>query len=155
MKTLSLQLRFLLPLVITLVIAAYVAQPLLDKVTLRWFARDLNSRGVLVANALSDSVTQALEAGRPRRLLPLFERSVQGERLFAIGVCSPDGRMLERSRAFPADLTCERSLRLAAGHDQGQAAARDHPDLLAHPVAQPRVVRDLPLAARDPAGHAG
>jgi hypothetical protein len=47
-----------------------------------------------VANALSDSLTQALEAGRPQRLLPLFERSVQDERLFATGVCRPDGRML-------------------------------------------------------------
>ena len=34
------------------------------------------------------------------------------------------------------------------------AAARDHPDLLAHPLAEPRVVRHLPVAARDPAGHA-
>ena len=30
------------------------------------------------------------------------------------------------------------------------AAARDDPDLLAHPVAEPRVVRHLPVAARDP-----
>jgi trehalose-6-phosphate synthase len=116
-KTLGLQLRFLLPLVVTLVIAAYVAQPLLDKVTLRWFARDLNSRGVLVANALSDSVAQALESGRRARLLALFERSVQDERLFAIGVCSPDGRLLERTKAFPADLTCEQSVELAARAD--------------------------------------
>ncbi len=117
MKTLSLQLRFLLPLVVTLVIAAYVAQPLLDKVTLRWFARDLNSRGVLVANALSDSVTQALESGQPRRLLALFERTVQDERLFAIGVCSPEGRLLGRTNAFPANLGCERSVELAARAD--------------------------------------
>ncbi|MES2482420.1 MAG: trehalose-6-phosphate synthase [Pseudomonadota bacterium] len=117
MKTLSLQLRFLLPLVVTLVIAAYVAQPLLDKVTLRWFARDLNSRGVLVANALSDSVVQALESGQPKRLQPLFDRSVQDERLFAIGVCSPDGRLLESTKAFPADLSCERSVELAARAD--------------------------------------
>jgi hypothetical protein len=34
--------------------------PLLDQVTLRWFSRDLNSRGMLVANALSDSVAEAL-----------------------------------------------------------------------------------------------
>ena len=33
---------------------------LLDQVTLRWFSRDLNSRGVLVATALSDSIGRRL-----------------------------------------------------------------------------------------------
>ena len=56
LRTLRLQLRFLLPLVVTLVVAATLAVPLMDQVTLRWFSRDLNSRGVLVASALSDSV---------------------------------------------------------------------------------------------------
>ena len=60
LKSARLQLRFLLPLVITLIAAAYVSVPLLDQVTLRWFSRDLNSRGVLVANALSDSVADAM-----------------------------------------------------------------------------------------------
>ena len=41
-RTLRLQLRFLLPLLVTLVAAAYLAVPLLDSVTLRWFSRDLN-----------------------------------------------------------------------------------------------------------------
>ena len=36
-----------------------------------------------------------------------------------------------------------------------EAAARHHPDLLAHPLAEPRVVRHLPVATRDPRGHAG
>ena len=40
MKSLRLQLRFLLPLVLLLVIAAYVTVPLVDKLTLRWFLRD-------------------------------------------------------------------------------------------------------------------
>ena len=35
-----------------------------------------------------------------------------------------------------------------------QAAARDHPDVLAHPLAESGVVRHLPVAARDPGGHA-
>jgi trehalose 6-phosphate synthase/phosphatase len=56
-KTMRLQLRFLVPLVVTLIVAAILAVPLLDRVTLQWFSRDLNSRGLLVANTLSDSVT--------------------------------------------------------------------------------------------------
>ena len=40
MKTLRLQLRFLVPLALTLTAAAYIALPLMDRLTLRWFARD-------------------------------------------------------------------------------------------------------------------
>ena len=66
LKTVRLQLRFLVPLVAVLVAASYLAVPLMDQVTLRWFSRDLNSRGMLVANALSDSVGEALIAGTQR-----------------------------------------------------------------------------------------
>ncbi|HEY9024222.1 MAG TPA: trehalose-6-phosphate synthase, partial [Burkholderiaceae bacterium] len=104
MRTLRLQLRFLAPLAAVLIGTAYLTLPLVDRMTLRWFQRDLDSRGVVVANALSDSVVEALRANRPRQLLPLFERAMLDERLFAIGLCSPDGRLLVRTPAFPADL---------------------------------------------------
>ena len=112
-RTLRLQLRFLLPLLVTLVAAAYLAVPLLDEMTLRWFSRDLNSRGVLVANALSDSVADAVSSDKVGRLRPLFERAAQDERLFAIGLCSPDGRLLQSTDRFPPSLTCARVVELA------------------------------------------
>ncbi len=105
-KTVRLQLRFLVPLMLALVAAAYLAVPVMDQVTLRWFSRDLNSRGLLVANALSDSVSEAMESGRTSRLRPLFDRALQDERLFAIGLCSIDGKLLERTESFPQTLTC-------------------------------------------------
>ncbi|MBE2241875.1 MAG: trehalose-6-phosphate synthase, partial [Burkholderiaceae bacterium] len=77
-KTLRLQLRFLLPLVATLAIAAYLAVHVMDGMTLHWFSRDVNSRGRLVATALSDSVADAIDSGRIERLRPLFDRTVQG-----------------------------------------------------------------------------
>ena len=106
LKTVRLQLRFLVPLMVTLLVAAYLAVPLMDQVTLRWFSRDLNSRGLLVANALSDSVGEAMTAGRTARLRPLFDRTVQDERLFAIGLCSAEGTLLERTDSYPNTLTC-------------------------------------------------
>jgi trehalose-6-phosphate synthase len=125
MKSLNLQLRFLAPLVATLVVAAYFALPLMDRLTLRWFARDLNSRGNLVTNTLSDSIAAALGDSRDARLQTLFDRAVQDERLFAIGLCSLDGRMLRRSGSFPRTLDCQQAqaaadlpeprLRLAGG----------------------------------------
>jgi len=72
-KTLHLQLRFLLPLIATLIVVAYLAVHLMDGMTLRWFSRDVNSRGTLVANALSDSVAEAIDTSRLERLRPLFD----------------------------------------------------------------------------------
>ena len=106
-KTVRLQVRFLVPLMVTLIAAAYLAVPLMDQVTLRWFSRDLSSRGLLVANALSDSVSEAMVSRRTSRLQPLFDRAVQDERLFAIGLCSIDGTMLEQTYSFPKSLTCQ------------------------------------------------
>ena len=88
MNIFNLQLRFLIPLILTLVGAAYVALPLMDQLTLRWFSRDLNSRGTLVTNALSDSISETLSDVKETRLEALFDRTVQDERLFAIGLCS-------------------------------------------------------------------
>jgi len=106
MNTFRLQLRFLIPLVLTLVAAAYLALPLMDRLTLRWFARDLDLRGELLANALSDSIAEALAQEKVSRLQTLFNRAVQDERLVAIGLCSSDGRLLQRTTGYPATLTC-------------------------------------------------
>jgi alpha,alpha-trehalose-phosphate synthase [UDP-forming] len=116
-QTIRLQLRFLLPLIAVVIAAAWLVLPLVDRVTLRWFARDLDSRGAVVANALSDSVVEALRAKRPHQLEKLFERALQDERLFAIGLCSPDGQMLERTAAFPPDLNCFNAQEISAQRD--------------------------------------
>ena len=113
LKTLRLQFRFLLPLIGALIAAAYLAVPLMDQVTLRWFSRDLNSRGTLVTNALSDSVALAMAEERPARLQALFTRAVQDERLVAIGLCGPDDRLLQRTDAFPPTLGCDAAAALA------------------------------------------
>ena len=111
LKTFRLQLRFLLPLVIILAGTAYFAVPLMDRLTLRWFARDLDMRGTLVATALSDSLTDAETRGR--KLQAIFDRAVQDERLVAIGWCSPGGQVLRRTARFPKDLGCEQARQVA------------------------------------------
>ncbi len=117
MKTLRLQLRFLVPLILALVAASYLVLPLLDRMTLRWFSRDLNIRGELVANALSDSVGDAMLSRRPERLAQLFERTVKDERLFAVGLCSPDGQLVQATASFPPGLSCRRSVDIARQAD--------------------------------------
>ncbi len=106
MNTLRLQLRFLLPLVLALLAAAYFALPLMDRLTARWFSRDLTLRGELVANALSDSVAESLRERSTDRLQPLFARAVANERLIAIALCSRDDRLLHATPSYPAGLDC-------------------------------------------------
>ena len=109
LRTFRLQLRFLVPLVIILAGTAYLAVPLMDRLTLRWFARDLDMRGTLVANALSESLLD--EETRGRKLQAIFDRTVQDERLVAIGWCSPDGQVLRRTARFPRSLAATRRAR--------------------------------------------
>lgn len=106
MKTLRLQLRFLVPLLLTLVATAYFTVPLMDQLTLRWFGRDLNTRGQLVANTLSEPIAEAFANGNEKRLQSLIDRAIQDERMVAIALCSTNGTVLHKTAAFPKDLTC-------------------------------------------------
>ncbi|MBT9596844.1 MAG: trehalose-6-phosphate synthase [Vitreoscilla sp.] len=113
MKTLRLQLRFLIPLLLTLVAAALIALPLMDQLTLRWFARDVNTRDALVASTLSDAIADAENDGKSWRLQQLIEHAVQDERLLAIALCAPDDTMLRQTTAFPRRLDCAQARQLA------------------------------------------
>ncbi len=113
-RSLPLLLRFLLPLGAALVGAAYLAVPLMDSVTLRWFARDLGNRGMLLASSLSVPVGDALRQGRADRLQAAFDRVTQDERLYAMALCTPDGRMLQHSGPYPDGLGCEAAQAVAA-----------------------------------------
>ncbi len=120
MNTLRLQLRFLVPLVLTLIAAAYLAVPLMDRLTLRWFSRDLNQRGSLVTKTLSDSIAEGLQEPGSSRMQSLFNRVVQDERLVGIGLCSLDGELLRRSPGFPRALNCAKA---------GVIAEQDEPQM--------------------------
>jgi trehalose-6-phosphate synthase len=113
MNTLRMQLRFLLPLVLTLVATAYLTLPLIDRLTLRWFSRDLNLRGSLVASTLSDSIAETMSDAKGTRLQTLFNRAAQDERLVAIGLCSLDGKVTRKTVGFPDKLTCEQTRQIS------------------------------------------
>ena len=71
MKSLHLQIRFLVPLLITLTLAALLALPLLDRMTLRWFSRDLSLRGAMVAKTLSVAISDIDPSAQRERLAQL------------------------------------------------------------------------------------
>jgi len=86
---------------------AYALGPLVDKMTLRWFVRDLDMRATLVANALHEPMQEQLAAGSKAKIAGFFARITQDERLFAIGYCAaPDSQPLA-TRSLPESIRCD------------------------------------------------
>jgi alpha,alpha-trehalose-phosphate synthase [UDP-forming] len=119
MNTFRMQLRFLLPLVATMLVTAYLALPLMDKLMLHWFARDVTLRGSLVANTLSDAIADHLSGDNNQRLQTLFDRVLQDERLVAIGLCGEQETPLLHTAALPDNMPCSQ-LRQAASRDSAR-----------------------------------
>src|SRR5262245_34351172 len=122
-----LSLRFLIPLAIALGAIAYNVVPLVDELTLRWFVRDIDIRGRLIANAVQEPLVELLnvETGdrqrdrqRLQKVQAFFNRMLQDERLFAVGFCDAEGRFVYRSQTLPADIKCP------AGGDADERASR-------------------------------
>ena len=102
-----LSLRFVLPLMIVLAAIAWGVAPLVDKLTLRWFVRDMDIRAKLIANAMHDPLIEQLAAGSKTKVASYFARVAQDERLYAIGYCaSPEATPLA-TRSLPADIRCD------------------------------------------------
>lgn len=82
-----LSLRFIFPLALVLGALAYAVTPLVDKLTLRWFMRDLDLRASLIASTLDSPVAEFIATKSPRAIERFFERVVRDERLFALALC--------------------------------------------------------------------
>jgi len=102
-----LSLRFVLPLAITLGLFAYALVPVVDKLTLRWFVRDLDVRAELIANAAEEPLQQLLREGSRQKVEQYLGRITQDERLYAIGLCNVRGAFQYRSILFPASISCK------------------------------------------------
>ncbi len=102
-----LSLRFILPLLLVLATLAWAVVPLVDRLTLRWFTRDLEIRSALIATTVEHPLVELARKGDPKEIVGFFERITEDERLYALGLCLPgDGRLIA-TRAFPAVLSCE------------------------------------------------
>jgi len=101
-----LSLRFIVPLAVTLALIAYAVVPLVDRFTLRWFERDLDIRTSLIANALQDPLEPLIREGSRTKVLRLFDRILQDERLFALGFCNLNHTLTYKTLTFPTSVTC-------------------------------------------------
>ena len=113
-----LSLRFVIPLLLALAALGYAVVPLVDKLTLRWFVRDLDIRATLVANTVQDRVQDLVQGGNRQRLLQYFTRITEDERLFAVGFCPAGQGPPVATPTLPEDVSCADLQRFAgsSGH---------------------------------------
>ncbi|HWP65397.1 MAG TPA: trehalose-6-phosphate synthase [Candidatus Limnocylindria bacterium] len=98
--------RFILPLLLAVAVVAAVALPLFDRLTSRWFVRDLDMRSAVIANAVDGPIADLLRRGDRAGVDELLAHVAQDERLFAIGVCDAQGVLVHRTDFFPTQLGC-------------------------------------------------
>src|SRR6267142_2150667 len=102
-----LSLRFVVPLLVALAIFAYAALPLVDRLMLRWFSRDLEVRANLIATTVDDPLHNLIRTGDRGRIQEFFTRLTQDERLFAVGFCPPpDNGEPVTTPTLPTEVRC-------------------------------------------------
>jgi len=101
-----LSLRFIGPLALTLAAIAYAVVPLVDRFTLQWFVRDLDIRASLITNAIQEPLQDLVREGSRVKVLRYFDRIIKDERLFAIGFCDANRKMIYRTATLPSAITC-------------------------------------------------
>jgi trehalose-6-phosphate synthase len=107
MRLPRLSLRFVLPLAIVLGVIAYGVIPLVDSLEFKWFVRDLDMRSKLMVNTMGGPLSELLVANSKNKILTYFTRIIQDERLYALGLCDVDNRLLYETQAYPHEVTCQ------------------------------------------------
>jgi len=130
-----LSLRFVIPLLLALGAFAYAAVPLVDKLTAKWFSRDLDIRANFVANAVEEPLQDLLRAGNRRRIQQFFTRITQDERLLAVGFCPLDGSEPVATATFPKEVTCATLDRFANSNGGILQTAKGPVNVSVRPVA--------------------
>jgi trehalose 6-phosphate synthase len=102
----NLSIRFVLPLALVLGLFAYAVVPLMDDLTIRWAVRDLDTRSQSMANALQEPLAEYLQQNEDKKILQLFDRAVQDERLYALAFCDTTGKLRYHTATYPLTLGC-------------------------------------------------
>jgi trehalose 6-phosphate synthase len=101
-----LSLRFIVPLMLALAAIAYAVVPLVDKLTLRWFERDLDSRSSLIANTVEVPLRDLVREGSHAQLVQFFTGITRDERLYAVGYCESPSAKPIATATLPHEVTC-------------------------------------------------
>src|ERR1700719_1047524 len=132
LRSIRLSLRFIAPLAITLALLAYGLVPLVDRLTLRWWVNDLDTRSQLIANTMQDQLADLVVQGAGSKINSLFMRAIQDERLYALAYCDETGKVRYETPTYPSSLGCRPPDPANEGHSvvrlrQGPLHVVQHP----------------------------
>ncbi|HTP96538.1 MAG TPA: trehalose-6-phosphate synthase [Burkholderiales bacterium] len=99
--------RFIIPLGIVLAAIAYAVIPLVDRLMLTWFVRDLDARSALISAEIKDPLLEALGDRVRGRTVAFLSKVTLDERLFAAGYCDSVRGVMIATRTLPADIACK------------------------------------------------
>jgi trehalose 6-phosphate synthase len=101
-------LRFVVPLALALAAIAYAVVPLVDRLTLQWFVRDLDARGALISQTAQEPLAELMREPKVARarVQRYFDRIMQGERIYGLGFCDRAGKLLYSTNHFPPAVRC-------------------------------------------------
>ncbi len=102
----ALWLRFVLPLAVVLTLLAFSVIPLVDRLTIRWFTKDLDLRASLVANAVEHPLQALVSEGNTDGVRALFARLTQDERLYAAAYCASPSATPIGTPTMPSSIDC-------------------------------------------------
>ncbi len=102
-----LSLRFIIPLLLALGLFAYAVVPLVDKLTLDWFVRDLDSRASLVTNTVQGPLLDLIRTDSWGKVLDFFTKITEDERLYAIAFCPAGKGEPVATAMLPSAITCD------------------------------------------------
>ncbi len=104
-----------------------MAVPLADALMLRWFVRDLDIRSNLIAATVQEPLSGLILTGSTPRIAGFFNRMLQDERLYAIGLCLDERKTPIATSQFPPEIRCGA---LETYADAGQRTLRSTRGLL-------------------------
>ena len=90
-----------------LILLTLVAVPPSKLLLEQWSRADVESRARLVHTSVQGSVRRSMADGDEARLVSILQGVAADDRVFAVGVCDPQGTMRGATELMPSDFTCE------------------------------------------------
>jgi trehalose 6-phosphate synthase len=100
--------QILLPLILGLLILAYLSVEAFDRLTIAWFTKDADVRSQLAASAVSKTLFELTKSKKYPEIHDILTRMTRDDRLYAIGYCVDQAPPIVATDLFPTDVNCAR-----------------------------------------------
>ncbi|MBN1614267.1 MAG: trehalose-6-phosphate synthase [Deltaproteobacteria bacterium] len=107
LQSLRLTFRFILPLVAALALLAFAIVPVVEKLIFYWFIRDMDVQSKFITGTIQEPIVELLQKGNATKINSLLMNAIKEERLYALGYCNREGKLVYRTKNFPRHLGCK------------------------------------------------